>query len=77
LPVVDQTGLKAAYDFHLDVGMPSPGVAESTARKGRRWFQRTLDRRSSLHRLEQIGLKPESREVPIQVIVIDHVEPPK
>ena len=47
LPVVDQTGLKGAYDFHLDVGMPFARGGGSTVRKGRRPVQWILGRRSS------------------------------
>jgi uncharacterized protein (TIGR03435 family) len=76
-PVVDQTGLAGAYDFQLDVGMrrgnnegarsvdgnPNPAII---AESGPTIFQA----------LEQIGLKLESRKMPLSVIVIDRAEKP-
>jgi uncharacterized protein (TIGR03435 family) len=74
LPVVDQTGLKGAYDFQLDVGLslkseggrggdgPAPGIADAGP--------------TIFDALEKIGLKLEGRKMPMLVIVVDHVEPP-
>ena len=74
--MLDQTGLKGAYDFQLDVGLGSfgrkveggggDGPAAAIVDNGPTIFSA----------LEQIGLKLESRKIPISVIVIDHVEPP-
>jgi uncharacterized protein (TIGR03435 family) len=70
LPVVDETGLKGAYDFQFEVGMPGGrnegGNAPANADSGPTIFAA----------LDQIGLKLEPRKMPVSVIVIDHVESP-
>lgn len=69
LPVVDQTGLKGGYDFQFEVGTvqrktdgDTPGEADSGP--------------SIFAALLKIGLKLESRKVPMPVIVVDRVERP-
>jgi uncharacterized protein (TIGR03435 family) len=76
LPVIDQTGLKDVYNFHLDVGNPfSRGDGERGA----------VDRPAApppdsgptiFAALDQIGLKLERRRMPVQAIVIDHADQP-
>jgi uncharacterized protein (TIGR03435 family) len=69
--VIDATGLKGSYDFELNWS-PDDGHApllngvpqESTGPSIFTAFQ------------EQLGLKLESRKAPVEVLVIDHVEPP-
>jgi len=76
LPVVDQTGLQDAYNFHLDVGMPfARGGGEHG--EDRPTAAPVESGPTIFAALEQIGLKLDSRKAPVQVIVIDHVEPPK
>jgi uncharacterized protein (TIGR03435 family) len=69
--VIDATGLKGSYNFELNWspdddrtpllnGVPQ----ESTGPSIFTAFQ------------EQLGLKLESRRAPVEVLVIDHVEPP-
>ena len=62
--VVDQTGLKGRYDFHLtyapDPLAPDAGSAPDI-------FQAVQ---------KQLGLKLQPTMAPVDVIVIDHVEPP-
>jgi uncharacterized protein (TIGR03435 family) len=60
-PVVDASGLTAAYDFQLDLRE----VADSTDAA-----------RPSLGTLlqEQLGLRLEARKSPVEVLVIDHAE---
>ncbi len=60
LPVVDQTGLAGTYDFRLDW----QGAAQIDTAGGVTIFGA----------LERIGLKLESRKLPVQVLVIDHIE---
>ncbi|HEY2382831.1 MAG TPA: TIGR03435 family protein [Terriglobia bacterium] len=65
--VIDKTGLTGAYDLHLEwteapMNIPNPDVS---------------DRPSIFTAVtEQLGLKLESAKVPVEVIVIDHVERP-
>jgi len=66
LPVADETGLKSRYDFELTVGMPGKGEGNSGASEGPTIFAA----------LEQIGLKLDSRRMPMPTIVIDSAEPP-
>jgi uncharacterized protein (TIGR03435 family) len=69
--VIDATGLKGSYDFELNWS-PDDGRTpllngvpqESTGPSIFTAFQ------------EQLGLKLESRKAPVDVLVIDHVEPP-
>jgi uncharacterized protein (TIGR03435 family) len=69
--VIDATGLKGSYNFDLNWS-PDDGHApllngvpqESTGPSIFTAFQ------------EQLGLKLESRKAPVEVLVIDHVEPP-
>jgi uncharacterized protein (TIGR03435 family) len=67
-PVVDLTGLKGTYDIRLDwVPQPLVGNAGDAADlpAGATVFE-ALDK--------QLGLKLESRKLPMPVIVIDHIE---
>ena len=68
-PVIDMTGLKGRYDFTLDLtefavkGPRQPGDqgADPVA-----VFQAALPK--------QLGLKLEARKLPVEVLIIDHVE---
>jgi uncharacterized protein (TIGR03435 family) len=70
-PVIDKTGLTAAFDLHLkwtaDVpeGIPGPGAAADPT--GPSIFTALK---------EQLGLKLESAKEPVEILVIDHVEGP-
>jgi uncharacterized protein (TIGR03435 family) len=64
LPVADETGLKGRYDFELVLGTPGKGEREPS--EGPTIFAA----------LEQIGLKLESRKMPMPAIVIDSAAPP-
>jgi uncharacterized protein (TIGR03435 family) len=64
--VVDQTGLNGAFDFKLDWTPAIRGAAASTdPSAGPTVFEAVA---------EQLGLKLESRKLPLPVIVIDRVE---
>jgi uncharacterized protein (TIGR03435 family) len=71
LPVVDQTGLKGGYDFTLTWTMtdraPDGGgiSAEAVEPGGIDLFDAIRD---------QLGLKVEQRKLPVDRIVIDHIE---
>jgi uncharacterized protein (TIGR03435 family) len=72
LPVVDQTGLKGAFDFELEVGMPSRVEASRIGESGP-----TFDPGPTVFSaLDQIGLELHSRQMTVPVIVIDHAESP-
>jgi uncharacterized protein (TIGR03435 family) len=77
LPVVDQTGLKGGYDFELDVGMrrgPNEGRPGGDGVAGGAIIPDSGP--TIFNALEQIGLKLESRKMPLQVIVIEGAERP-
>jgi uncharacterized protein (TIGR03435 family) len=68
-PVLDMTGLKGRYDFELDVTTllaqrPAPSEGEQS------------DPISILQLAlpQQLGLKLESRKMPVEMLVIDHIE---
>ena len=65
-PVVDRTGLTRLYDMHLDMGQPGVTV-DASADAGATVFAAVE---------EQLGLKLESRKLPVEYLVIDHVERP-
>jgi bla regulator protein blaR1 len=60
-PIVDETGLEGLFDF--DMPLPFPADADPNLP--------TL-----FTALDQIGLKLESRKMPVDILVIDHVERP-
>jgi uncharacterized protein (TIGR03435 family) len=72
LPVVDETGLKGAYDFHLEVGMMGGGKGE-----GGKAQEVALESGPNIFAaFEKIGLKLESRKMTMPVVVIDRAEMP-
>jgi uncharacterized protein (TIGR03435 family) len=72
-PVVDQTGLKDAYDFQFDVGFVKPAGFEA----GGPFIPNYADSGPSIFSaLAKIGLKLESLKAAQPNIVIDHIEPP-
>ncbi|MCU1233125.1 MAG: hypothetical protein JWP63_1092, partial [Candidatus Solibacter sp.] len=62
VPVVDQTGLQGAYDFQLDW---TPTTTPPPDDPGPTIFDAVAT---------QLGLKLESRKLPLPVIVVDHLE---
>lgn len=64
-PVMDRTGLTGTYDIHL--ALPPIDASNSEASGGPSIFTVLQD---------ALGLKLESTKVPIEVMVIDHVEKP-
>jgi bla regulator protein blaR1 len=71
-PVVDQTGLNGAFDFSLrwlpDQSADSPGGNDGQQDAQSPPLAEALK--------EQLGLKLKATKAPIQILVIDHVEPP-
>lgn len=73
VPLVNQTGLDGNYDFTLklpqpqETAAPAPASADAPDR-------RNVDLIAALR--EQLGLKLEYREAPVEVFVVDHVERP-
>ena len=71
LPVSDQTGLKGSYDFQFEVGTTrrpdSPGAGPDPM---------DTDGPNIFTALRKIGLKLESRKVPMPVIAIDSAAKP-
>jgi uncharacterized protein (TIGR03435 family) len=72
-PVVDETGLKDAYDFQFEVGFVKPAGFDA----GGAFIPNYADSGPSIFSaLAKIGLKLESRKATQPSIVIDHVDPP-
>jgi uncharacterized protein (TIGR03435 family) len=76
LPVVDQTGLQGAYDFQLEVGFTGFLKKAGGSSDAEIKIQNFDSGPTIFAALEQIGLKLETRRMPIPVMVVDHVEPP-
>ena len=66
-PVLDETGLKGRFDFHLKLA--SSGAELKTTLEG-------IDRGVAVFAYfqEQLGLKLEARKAPVDVLVIEHAE---
>lgn len=62
-PVVDETGLKGAYDFVL-------ATSRVDAQPGEAWGDRVRDA------MEDLGFRVENRKVPLEVTVVDRCERP-
>jgi uncharacterized protein (TIGR03435 family) len=72
-PVVDETGLKDAYDFQFEVGFIKPAGFDA----GGAFIPNYAESGPSIFTaLAKIGLKLESRKAAQPNIVIDHIEPP-
>jgi uncharacterized protein (TIGR03435 family) len=68
-PVLDETGIKDSFSFVLEYADPRPGREEKS------------DSGATLPTVftalnEQLGLKLESRKIPIDIVVVDHIERP-
>ena len=70
-PVVDETGLKGRFDFNLDV---SPYISEVLTKRPQGDSIPDLIALGITAIQEQLGLKVDSRKVPVEILVIDHVE---
>ncbi len=64
-PVADMTGIHGVFDFQLEWTPEERQKAGPTATDGPTIF-------TALQ--QQLGLKLESRKVPVEILVIDHVE---
>jgi uncharacterized protein (TIGR03435 family) len=68
-PVIDMTGLKGRYDFEFDLtsfGVNAPPEPGEAPRDPVAILQAALPK--------QLGLKLESRKMPVELLVIDHIE---
>ena len=77
-PVIDQTGLRDAFDFTLDLTPPADDPLQTAARTG---VTLAADPTNGFGRIaeaveNQLGLKLESRKIPVEMLIIDHVERP-
>jgi len=77
-PVIDQTGLKGAFDFTLDLTPSADDPFQTAARGG---IPQAADPTNGFGRIaeaveNQLGLRLESRKIPIEMLIIDHVERP-
>jgi uncharacterized protein (TIGR03435 family) len=78
LPVMDETGLKGAYDFQLDVGMNRGRSERERGGDGATPSSMIPDSGPTIFAaFEQIGLKLESRKMPLPVVVVDRAERPE
>jgi uncharacterized protein (TIGR03435 family) len=68
--VVDQTGLKGTYDFTLKSGPEQPAAPESRGEND------ASEPPMFTAIQQQLGLKLVPSKGPVEVIVIDHIEPP-
>jgi uncharacterized protein (TIGR03435 family) len=71
LPVVDMSELKGPFDFIVEISTPG---GRGERREGEQAATPDLAEITAFDAFEQIGLRLESRKMPMQVIVIDHVE---
>jgi uncharacterized protein (TIGR03435 family) len=76
VPVVDQTGLKGAYDFKLDwTPTASPTAAAPSAENAPATAPPVEAGPTIFDAVQlQLGLKLESKRLPLPIIVVDHVE---
>jgi uncharacterized protein (TIGR03435 family) len=75
-PVIDNTGLKGAFDFAIDLTPPENNPLQLSARDGAPTDPGSAFARLSTAVEEQLGLRLEPRKVPIENFTIDHVERP-
>lgn len=71
--VIDRTGLTGKYDWHLE-WTPAGAQMESNGMGGSSPHSDAPALFTALR--EQLGLRLESQKGPVQVVVIDHLEPP-
>jgi len=76
LPIVDNTGLQGRYDIDVTY-TPQPFSAETLAQRGTAPMPGVDPNGPSLFNAieEQLGLKLLAKKMPIQVLVIDQIEP--
>jgi uncharacterized protein (TIGR03435 family) len=72
IPVVDQTGLTGRYNYFFDI---EPYYSEES-RKATDSDGKPLDANAiiAVAMQKELGIKAESKKVPLEVIVVDHVE---
>jgi uncharacterized protein (TIGR03435 family) len=75
-PVVDATGLKGSFDFTLVFAPPGAQQAPYDATTPRATTGSDADVPLLTALEEQLGVKLEPRDAPVDVLVVDHVDPP-
>jgi uncharacterized protein (TIGR03435 family) len=75
-PVVDATGLKGSFDFTLGFARAGEQPTPYDAANAHNNTAQDADVPLLTALEEQLGLKLEPRRAPVEVLVIDHVEPP-
>src|SRR5262249_361337 len=68
-PVINMTGLKGRYDFTIDI---APYITQEMMTQPHSESDMIPIAISAIQ--EQLGLKLESRKVPVEILVIDRVE---
>ena len=73
MPVVDKTGLKGTFQVVLDIPMTAmnPAGAGAAAGAASEPESRTA---AMFHVVQKMGLKLEQRKIPLETIVVDHIE---
>lgn len=71
-PVLDETGLKGKYDVTLDVAQYLPEIGEGRGGGGRAPIDPIPIIMTGLQ--EELGLKLESRKMPLDLLIVDHAE---
>ena len=75
--IIDKTGLKGKYDWDLKWTRAETGIGLGLGPKGANGSPPDSDAPGLFTALqEQLGLRLEAQKGPVQVIVIDHLEPP-
>jgi uncharacterized protein (TIGR03435 family) len=77
-PVFDETGLKGLFDFTLDLTPRADDPLQAAVRNG---VPLAADPTNGFSRIaeaveNQLGLRLESRRIPTEMLIIDHVEHP-
>jgi uncharacterized protein (TIGR03435 family) len=71
-PVIDQTGLKGRYDLSLNVAK----YAADMAAQGKSVESTPMDPQALISMVlqEELGLKLESKKMPLDLLIVDHTE---
>ena len=74
-PVIDDTGLKGAYDFKLDFSLEELKSLMRTSGSDPNLLAGIPDQGTSIMTsLQSLGLKLEARKSPMEVLVVDKIE---
>jgi uncharacterized protein (TIGR03435 family) len=84
IPIVDKTGLKGAFEYHLSLFPPAPGAGRAAGDNGGGGLRgggvpgaEDRARNLSARMEDQLGLRLQQEEsIDVEVLVIDQVERP-